>query len=107
MRRGFWFLAGAGAGIYAAVRGRRAAEILTAEGLRDRLGALDVGARIFRDEFAGAQAEKETELRERLGLGPHGRPELQAGPRRREVSTSSTGEATGSTDATTNTEGDD
>ena len=108
MRRGFWFLAGAGAGIYAVVRGRRAAEILTAEGLRDRLGALDVGARIFRDEFAGAQAEKETELRERLGLVPHGRPELQAGAHRRTVvSTSTTGERTSSTDDTTTTEGDD
>jgi hypothetical protein len=78
MRRGFWFLAGAGAGIYAVVRGRRAAEILTTEGLRDRLGALDVGARIFRDEFADAQAAKETELRERFGLVPHGRPQLTA-----------------------------
>ena len=78
MRRGFWFLAGAGAGIYAVVRGRRAAEIMTTEGLRDRLGALDVGARIFRKEFADAQAEKETELRERLGLVPHGRPQLTA-----------------------------
>ncbi len=78
MKRGFWFLAGAGAGIYAVVRGRRAAEILTAEGLRDRLGALDVGARIFHDEFAEAQAAKETELRERLGLVPHGRPQLTA-----------------------------
>jgi len=101
MRRGFWFLAGAGAGIYAVVRGRRAAEILTAEGLRDRLGALDVGARIFRSEFAEAQAEKETELRERLGLVPHGRPELQAGAHRQAVV------STSSTDETKNTEGDD
>lgn len=82
MRRGFWFLAGAGAGIYAAARGRRAAEILTAEGLRDRLGALDVGARLFREEFAEAQAAKETELRERYGLLPHGgldTPSLRSG----------------------------
>ena len=36
MRRGLWFVAGAGAGVYAMVRGRRAAEAFTADGLRDR-----------------------------------------------------------------------
>ena len=76
MRRGLWFVAGAGAGIYAVVRGRRAAEALTADGLRDRLKGLEVGARMFRDEVAQGKAERETELRERLGLVPHGRPEL-------------------------------
>ena len=43
MRRGLWFVAGAGAGIYAMVRGRRAAEALTVDGLSDRLGALSMG----------------------------------------------------------------
>ena len=79
MSRGLWFVAGAGAGVYAMVRGRRAAEALTPDGLTDRLGALAVGARLFRDEVAQGQAEKETELRERLGLVPHGRPELEGG----------------------------
>lgn len=79
MRRGLWFVAGAGAGIYAMVRGRRAAEALTVDGLKDRLGALEVGARIFRDEVAQGRADKESELRERLGLVPHGRPELGGG----------------------------
>jgi hypothetical protein len=82
MRRGLWFVAGAGAGIYAVVRGRRAAEILTADGLRDRLKGLEVGARMFRDEVAQGKAERETELRERLGLVPHGTPELESGRHR-------------------------
>ena len=77
MRRGLWFAAGAGAGIYAMVRGRRAAEALTADGLRDRASALAVGARLFRDEVAHGSAEKETELRHRYGLVPHGRPQLE------------------------------
>ncbi|MCW2795676.1 DUF6167 family protein [Nocardioides sp.] len=76
MRRGLWFIAGAGAGIYAVVRGRRAAEALTADGMRDRLKGLEVGVRMFREEVAQGKAEAETELRERLGLVPHGRPEL-------------------------------
>ena len=83
MRRGVWFAAGAGAGIWAMVRGRRAAEAFTADGLRDRLSGLEVGARMFRDEVAAGRVEKETELRERLGLLPHGRPELEAGGRHR------------------------
>ncbi len=78
MRRGLWFLAGTGAGIYGVVRGRRAAEALTADGLHDRMNALFLGARLFRDEVAQGAAERETELRERLGVLPHGRPELAA-----------------------------
>jgi hypothetical protein len=82
MRRGLWFVAGAGAGIYGMVRGRRAAEALTVDGLKDRLSGLEVGARLFRDEVAQARIDKETELRERYGLVPHGRPELEGGRHR-------------------------
>lgn len=79
MRRGLWFAAGAGTAVYAMVRGRRAAEVLTVDGLKDRLGALELGARMFRDEVAQGQATKESELREKLGLVPHGTPELTGG----------------------------
>ena len=95
MSRGLWFVAGAGAGIYGMIRARRAAESLTADGLRDRVGAAVVGARMLRDEVAQGRADAESGLRERLGLVPHGTPEL-AGPAR------SAGITTGST-----TEGED
>lgn len=85
MRRGLWFVAGAGTAVYAMVRGRRVAEAFTVDGLKDRLGALEVGARLFRDEVAQGSAEKESELRERLGLVPHGTPELSAGRHRAET----------------------
>ena len=78
MRRGFWFLAGAGAGVYGMVRGRRAAEAFTAEGLHDRMSALFLGARLLRDEVAQATADRETELRQRFAVVPHGTPELPA-----------------------------
>lgn len=78
MSRGLWFVAGAGAGVYAAIRARRAAEVLTVDGLRDRAGAAVVGARMFREEVAQGKAEAETDLRERMGLMPHGVPELTA-----------------------------
>jgi Family of unknown function (DUF6167) len=78
MRRGLWFAAGAGTAVWGMVRGRRIAESFTADGLRDRAAALGLGARMFRDEVASARAEKETELRDRLGLAPHGTPGLAA-----------------------------
>ncbi len=78
MRRGLWFFAGAGAGVYAMSRARRLKEAFTADGLRDRWEAVTLGARLLRDDVAQAQADKETELRERFGLAPLGLPELQA-----------------------------
>ena len=73
MSRGLWFVAGAGAGVYVMVRGRRAAEALTVDGLQDRLsGARGRGCGCSATRSPQGQAEKETELRERLGLVPHG-----------------------------------
>lgn len=86
MARSLWFVAGAGAGVYAMSRARRAAEALTADGLRDRLSAVGVGMRLFRDEVVAGQAEKETELRERMGLVPDGRHQLTATTEHRETS---------------------
>nr|WP_216653768.1 DUF6167 family protein [Nocardioides sp. zg-DK7169] len=63
-----WFVAGAGAGLYAAVRGRRAAEALSADGMRDRVNGLVAGARLLRQEVAQGAAEAEPVVRERLGL---------------------------------------
>lgn len=85
MSRGLWFVAGAGAGIYGMVRGRRAAEALSPDGLRDRVDAAVLGARMFGAEVAAGKAEREAELRQQMqdralrssSQAPH--PEL-AGP---------------------------
>ncbi len=77
MRRGFWFVAGAGAGVYVMIRARRAAEAFTPDGMRDRLAGLTVGAQLFADEVRAGMTERETELRERLGLALDGLPELE------------------------------
>lgn len=76
MTRGLWFVAGAGAGVYAMVRARRVKEAFSADGLSDRWHALSLGARMLRDEVAQGQAEAETQLRQRFGLGPDGAPQL-------------------------------
>lgn len=78
MNRGFWFVAGAGAGIYAVAKARRAAEAFTPEGLRDRMAGLGVGAHLFGEELRAGMEEKETELRERLGWTLDGPRELSA-----------------------------
>lgn len=78
MSRALWFAAGAGATVYAMHRVRRVKEAFTADGLRDRVQGLALGARLAREEFEQGRVEKETELRERMGLLPHGRPELEA-----------------------------
>jgi hypothetical protein len=80
MRRGLWFVAGAGTAIYVMIRGRRAAEALTVDGIHDRLNGLAVGARMFREEVAQGKAEAETGLRERFALAPHGPKELTGAP---------------------------
>ncbi|WP_028471613.1 DUF6167 family protein [Nocardioides alkalitolerans] len=98
MSRGVWFAAGAGLGVYAAVRARRVAEAFTPDGVRDRVAGLRLGARLLAEEFSAGSGEKEDELRERFGLAPHGLPELGtrtdppaglavAGPRRTPTST--------------------
>jgi hypothetical protein len=68
MSRALWFVAGAGAGVYGMVKARRLAEAVTPDGLRDRRQAYALGARTMLAEAAAGAAEKEIELRERLGL---------------------------------------
>ncbi|WP_203335526.1 DUF6167 family protein [Nocardioides limicola] len=76
MSRSLWFVAGAGAGIYAAVRARRVAESLTPDGMRDRAKGLALGARLLTEEFVAGSREREAELRRQWGLvtAPEGLP---------------------------------
>lgn len=76
MRRGLWFVAGAGVGVYAMVKARRAAETFTPDGLRDRAAGLALGAHLFTAEVRTGMTERETELRKRLGLVLDGPKEL-------------------------------
>jgi hypothetical protein len=80
VRRGFWFVAGAGAGVYAVLRARRAAEALSPDGLRARAAGLGGAAPPFVGGARSGMTQRETELRERLGLALHGPPELAVAP---------------------------
>lgn len=78
MRSGVWFAAGAAAGVYGVVRVRRIVEAFTVDGMRDRVGAVLVGARMFREEVAQGKADAEVQLRERYRAAADGPPELAA-----------------------------
>jgi hypothetical protein len=99
VNRVIWFAAGAGAGVYALSKARRAAELLTPEGLTDRLAGLSLGAHLFREEVRAGMAEKEIDLRERVGLTLHGHP--------RELSSGDAAHATYTPDTSANREGND
>jgi hypothetical protein len=81
MSRGLWFVAGAGAGIYAMARARRAAELLTPEGWSDRLSGLNLGVQLFAEHYRAACDTRESELRQRLGLDAEGPLAVRAGDR--------------------------
>lgn len=68
MSRGLWFVAGAGLGVYAMNRARKAAESLTVEGLRARWQGVQHAAKLLNEDVRQAQADREHELRENFGL---------------------------------------
>ena len=74
MSRTLWFVAGAGAGVYAVTRVRRVAEALTPEGIADRLAGLSLGLHLFTAEVRAGMVEKENEVRERLAVASPGTP---------------------------------
>ena len=80
--KGFWFAAGAAAGVYATVRARRVAEAFTPDGVRDRIGAVGLGARMMRQEFAQGAAEAEAGIRERYAAAAEQHRALEAGEKR-------------------------
>jgi len=79
--RALWFLGGAAAGVYVAVKARRTAEALTVEGIQDRLSGWYAGARVVREELLTGMAEKETELRARVAALPAGPAAIENGSR--------------------------
>ena len=72
MNRVVWFAAGAGAGVYAITRMRRMAEVLTPDGLADRLAGLSLGVHLFSEEVKAGMVEKENELHRHRRLALHG-----------------------------------
>jgi hypothetical protein len=64
----FWFVAGAGTTLYGALKIRRATEVFTADGARDRWQAISHGAATFAHDVREAHHTRRIELRQRYGL---------------------------------------
>ena len=70
MGRAFWFAAGAGAGLYGAVKARRLAHRVSPAGVADQAAALRLGARELLDDVRAGAREKQAELTGELGQRP-------------------------------------
>lgn len=68
MKPVFWFVAGAGTTLYGAIKIRRATEVFTADGARDRWQAITHGATTFAHDVRDAHHARRTELRQRYGM---------------------------------------
>lgn len=80
MKPVFWFVAGAGTTLYGAIKVRRATEMFTADGARDRWQAIALGASTFAHDVRDAHHARRHELRQRYGitaLAAHDTPELE------------------------------
>ena len=76
IKSGVVFGAGVAAGVYGMVKVRRLAEAFTPDGMRDRIGAAVLGARMFGEEVARGQAAAEIQLRQRFDGADAGPPQL-------------------------------
>ena len=77
MSRVIWLAAGAAAGAYATVKGRRAAERLSAPGLVDQAAALGTGWREFRTEMQVGMTARQNDFQNRLGQGSDQQPAIE------------------------------
>ena len=68
MGRALWFVAGAGAGLYASLRVRRLAYRLTPGGITDQVAVLGMGLRALSDEVRAGMAEREAQIVDQLAL---------------------------------------
>ncbi len=72
-----WLAAGAAAGAYATIKGRRAAYRLSPPGVVDQVAAAGVGWREFRAEMITGMTARENDLTLRLEQGPAPRDALE------------------------------
>jgi len=79
MSRALWFVAGAGAGLYGALKARRVAYRVSPAGLADQVAALRLGAQTLADDIRTGTRDREAELAVELGLSPRPRRPAEAG----------------------------
>lgn len=68
MKRIFWFVTGTVVGVYAVTRLKKKAQVLAPESVQASLDRLAGAVRHFGDEVRIGMSERETELRDALGI---------------------------------------
>jgi len=68
VKRILWFIIGTAVGVYAVTRLKKRAQVLAPESLQQSAEKVASAIRHFGDEVRAGMAERETELRDALGL---------------------------------------
>ena len=68
MRRILWLIIGIAVGVYAVTRLKKRVQVLTPESMQESAAKLAAAVRHFGDQVREGMAERETELRETLGI---------------------------------------
>ncbi|MGW1345003.1 DUF6167 family protein [Kribbella sp. NPDC002412] len=68
MKRIFWLVIGIAVGVYAVTRLKKRAQVLAPESLQESAAKVAAAIRHFGDEVREGMAERETELRDALGI---------------------------------------
>lgn len=68
MKRIFWLIIGIAVGVYAVTRLKKRAQVLAPESLQESAAKVAAAIRHFGDEVREGMAERETELRDALGI---------------------------------------
>ena len=68
MKRIFWLIIGIAVGVYAVTRLKKRVQVLAPESLQESAAKVAAAIRHFGDEVREGMAERETELRDALGI---------------------------------------
>lgn len=68
MKRILWLIIGIAVGVYAVTRLKKRVQVLTPESMQESAAKLAAAVRHFGDQVREGMAERETELRDALGI---------------------------------------
>jgi chromosome condensin MukBEF MukE localization factor len=68
VKRIFWLIVGIAVGVYAVTRLKKRAQVLAPAGMQESAAKLAAAVRHFGDQVREGMAERETELRDALGI---------------------------------------
>jgi hypothetical protein len=77
VKRIIWLIIGIAVGVYAVTRLKKRAKVLAPEGMQESAAKLAAAVRHFGDQVREGMAERETELRDALGIEANDREDYR------------------------------